>query len=131
MAKEKIRVIPYLPSHGPEFEDQANRGPSGTILTDSDILGLGGIMIPWQGMGVAWFKMYPKAAENLREFWGVVVDTFSGWVRDYKFVRVEAHVDSADPKAIRTAHHLGFVRESTLIRWGPGGRDHEMMVILL
>jgi len=129
---EKIRAIPYCQHHAPEYESQAVLGPALTILNDrNDILAVGGIMIPWQGMGVAWFKMYPKASESLKAFWWVVVEGFSGWIRDYKFLRVEAHVDSSDPRAIRTAQHLGFVRESTLRRWGPGGRDHEMMVILL
>ena len=127
---DKLRVVPYRPEHCLEHEAQAKQGPCSSILLGDEVLAMGGIMIPWIGLGILWFDLRPAGKARIRQIWPLCVQAVKDWVGQYRFVRLEAHCDSGDPQAIRTAWHLGFRSESTMRRWGPGGRDHEMMVIV-
>ncbi len=126
----KARLIPFQPVHSPEHAAHASSGPACTIVAGDEILAIGGVMRPWPNLGYLWFELQPAGKRQIRAVWPLIVREVAGWWRDLGLTRMEAHVDSADPAAIRTAQHLGLEREATMRKWGPGGRDHEMMVLV-
>jgi hypothetical protein len=127
----KVRAIPFEVHHAPHHGEQARQGPSATLVADTGaILGVGGVQIPWPGLGVAWLELFPEARAHVPQLWRTIVTTLVGWQVEYRFVRLQAHVDPHDPAAVRTAQKLGMVKESTMRRWGPGGVDVDMMAVV-
>jgi len=127
----KVRAIPYEEHHAPHHSEQARHGLSATLVADTgELLGVGGIQIPWPGLGIAWLELFPPARDHVRPLWKTIVATIVGWQIEHRFIRLQAHVYPNDPAALRTAEKLGFRKESTMRRWGPGGADVDMMVVI-
>ncbi len=139
-----IKVIPYEPAHFLrvrtaseyfavlhelyDFKSPENlayyylRGPAYTMLANSEIVGCGGILRLWKGVGDAWMlatpliQKYPKSALCITK---VYLDRI---IEALHFVRIQAVVKQDFWMAHNFIRRLGFQGEGLMPKYF-GGQD--------
>jgi hypothetical protein len=105
------------------------RGPAYTMIAPEGIVGCGGIMKLWKGVGDAWvlatplFKLYPK------EVTSVVKTHLNTIIYNMRFERVQAIVKKDFEVGHRWIKRLGFHEEGPLDKYF-GGIDFVRYAII-
>lgn len=112
-----------------ELSDRLAVIPPGRHLkvNNGSALAMGGITTVWPGVGVAWLKVFPDAIKYPIRLCRIVFDELCRAQEDFKLHRIHIEVRADDPRAVRFAHLLSFVVESTMSKYGPDGADYHMM----
>ena len=90
------------------------------VASDGSVLGAGGIMPLWKGVGEGWVLVPPST----NEFYGLglhknTLAVLARIVEEYKFHRVQTAVKYDFITGHRWAKRLGFINEGPLYRYGP------------
>lgn len=97
-----------------------------TGLGAEGIVGAAGLVRVLPGNWEAWAyttHLFPKYGIQIhRLVKSVIVD----WFANPRVNRIQCIVDSMNPVAVRWASKLGFHKEATLQKYGPGGQDFYM-----
>jgi len=114
----KERAALYLPL--------VQQKPAWSGWVGEDLVFMGGVARPWDGMGEAWlvpgpaFTKYLALIRTLRALFGVAM-------HDYGLRRIQCQIDSRNDTNYRFARHLGFIEEARFADYGPEGQDYVMM----
>lgn len=107
------------------------RGPCFTAMEDGHVIGAGGLIILWPGVGEGWMVVNKDAAQRHKRYaYEVVIEHLLKLASDLNLRRIQAHVDVNVPAAVKFAEQLGFQREGTMRRYGEDGSDHYLYAIV-
>ena len=81
---------------------------------DGKVLGIGGMVMITPTVAWCWIDLTHYAAEHITSVYRVIKEWTEILAKDKGIRRAQAYVDCSFPEAIRTAQHLGFVRESVM-----------------
>lgn len=91
------------------------------------IVGCGGLMLLWPGVGQGWVIIDKKVRESLRrEAYTVVAAKIAELSFKYKLHRIQAVVRVDLPPALKYAANLGFKPEGVLRQYDSQKRDYMM-----
>lgn len=90
---------------------QSQRGPSFTAVVDGTPIACGGLMLPWDGVGMAWMILSEEAAWHWIWLSKTTKRTLRLLVRLHGLHRVEAMALEESPGNQRWLAWLGFGRE--------------------
>lgn len=90
---------------------QAQRGPSFTAVVDDRPMACGGLVIPWDGVGMAWMILSDEAAWHWIWLSKTTKRTLRTLVRVHGLHRVEAMALEEAPVNQRWLEWMGFARE--------------------
>jgi hypothetical protein len=90
---------------------QSQRGPSFTAVVDDTPIACGGLMIPWEGVGMAWMILSDEAAWHWMWLSKTTKRTLRTLVRVHRLHRVEAMALEESPVNQRWLEWMGFGRE--------------------
>lgn len=100
--------------------------PAFTALFEGNIVGVGGMIILWDGVGEMWLML---TADCKREgAFGMIAfeaikKKVDELIKEYKMKRVQCTVRIDFPKAKRMVEALGFRQEGIMLRYCPDGCD--------
>jgi hypothetical protein len=106
------------------------RGMSFSVKDNGKIVGAGGILELWPGVGEAWsvfskrlkckpFFLHRRASRILADM-----------IKMRQYHRIQAVIDESDYYAVSWARRLGFRWESVMKKFGADGKDYAMYVRL-
>jgi RimJ/RimL family protein N-acetyltransferase len=108
-----------------------SRGPCFSAVEDGVIVGAGGLIIMWPGVGEGWLMANKDAAlRHKRYAYEVVIKHIIKLACDLDLRRIQAHVDVNVPAAVKFAEQLGFQREGLMRKYGEDGSDHYLYAIV-
>jgi hypothetical protein len=81
----------------------------------------------WRGRAIAWALFTPRAQAYAKRLASTILFHMEQLREREQLRRLEATVDSEDPKAIRWAQLMGLSVEGLLRAYGPQGEDYFMM----
>lgn len=110
---EALKAFPALPR--PEK-------PCFTGLVNGQVVGVGGIVTLWSGVGEAWIVLTKDILQNKVESYRCILRMFKKMTKE-NYHRIQATVRVDFPQAIKMVEHLGFKREGKLIAYCPDGED--------
>lgn len=99
----------------------ATRGPAHTLRIDRQIAACYGIAVLWPGLGEAWAILTPLGKRHPLVVTRAIARALDRTMRLWRLRRVQADVSAMNSSACRWVELLGFVRESTMPRFGPHG----------
>ncbi len=103
---------------------EAQAGVAYTAYCDGKIIGIIGIVSPWEGLGTAWAVM----GEGVDRHWLWIHKQAKKIIREAidkkMFRRIQATCEAGFPEAARWLERLGFQFEVPLPNYGPNGEDH-------
>jgi len=108
---------PTIESHPKRAEwaqDHSSLGPAYTGIKDGKIIGCGGIMMLWEGVGEGWANFSPEIQQCPKSLFYCMKKGLDILWDAYDIVRVQAMTRADFPQANRLLEHLGFVQESRL-----------------
>lgn len=94
-----------------------------------ELLAVGGIKLMNPTCAWVWVDLAAQALENQIVLFRIIRKYLDDLMRDKGLTRLMAAVEEDFPEAIRTAQHLGFVKESRMANW-VGGKAAFMFVLL-
>lgn len=102
-----------------------------TALYEGRVLGCAGIVVSWQGFGVAWMVLTPEARQRhgFDLFW-MLRARFRALIKELGLRRLEADVLAGWEQGERMMRLLGFHVESEMPRYGPRGETFRKHVLL-
>jgi len=119
------RLIPYRAEHLLAFSNRDTAakeevmmavykerwGPSYTAVMGDEILGCGGCVILWSGVGMLWMVLSESMARYKIWFHRVVSRALEDVIRSYKLHRVEVVIYADNKRNQKWIESLGFRRE--------------------
>ncbi len=102
-------------------------GPAYTGTRNGEIIGCGGIMILWPGVGEAWANFAAPARQSPKDVLFCIRKGLDIITEAYELIRVQALATPTFPESIRFLKHLGFVEEGVLRKYWDDGKDAVMM----
>jgi len=135
----ELRVVPYEPEHFLRIQRKCTnlqhamgfgtleelariflRGPAYTGFANEEIVGCGGIMLLWRGVGEAWAVASPLAG-RYPKFFHKTIRQFLAWlIEKHRLERVQAMVDENFEAGLRWAWSLGFRPEGPMAKYLAG-----------
>lgn len=120
-----------LPIHSGEITEELaeslERIGGFACIEDGEVLGVGGIMPKWDGVGLAWAWLTRKWTRHAK----VITIAIDDHLSKSEFHRIEAGVKVGYDKGARWMKHLGFEMETPVARmWGPDKGDYSLYVRL-
>jgi hypothetical protein len=101
------------------------------MWVDGKVAGCAGLIIPWEGVALAWLfptdllELYPKTVVL------TVVHTLRDLISQFHLRRVDCDVEVGFTRGERFARAIGFVPFGPVkLRWGPNDTDFQPYVIL-
>lgn len=91
------------------------------------LLGSGGFRLINNTTSWVWLDLTHEAGKHIQTVFRVIGEYMDIFVKDKGIIRLQAYIDPNFPEAIRTVQHLGFERESNMVRFYPD-RDAYMYV---
>lgn len=133
----RLQDVDRLPSQGQQAAEvavvsretlaaAARRGPAWTVVSDGDVVAVGGISVIYPGRALCWALVSGQATQGQRVAAARAALKMVRQARWLGVVRLEATVRADWPQAAGFLAGLGFQREGVLRRYGPDGADHEM-----
>jgi RimJ/RimL family protein N-acetyltransferase len=108
-----------------------SRGPCFTAREDGKVVGAGGLLIMWPGVGEGWMLANKDAALRHKKYaYEVVIEHILKLACELNLRRIQAHVDVNVPAAVKFAEQLGFQREGLMRKYGEDGSDHYLYAIV-
>ena len=90
---------------------QSERGPSFTAMVDEVPIACGGLMMPWDGVGIAWMVLSEEAAWHWIWLSKTTKRMLRTLIRVHRLHRVEAMALLESPVNQRWLEWMGFGRE--------------------
>jgi len=94
-------------------------GPAITWLLDGQPVAAAGLVTVWPATAEAWTIIGPPVSAVARSFHYSVRRTLNLFADVGRYHRIQTYVDASEPRFQRWAESLGFVREATMLHWGP------------
>ena len=95
-----------------------------SMIEDGVVLGSGGILPQWPGVGQWWLMVGSGARRRPRALLRVCNDILERTRVKGRFHRFQVYVDPAEPRHIRFVEALGFTFEGRLVKHTVDGKDH-------
>lgn len=91
-------------------------GPAYTAVVGDTLLGCGGVLLPWPGMGLAWLALTAEAGRYRVWLTRTARRVLADIMRAYELHRLEAVVRADNTRNRRWIEALGFARENGCAR---------------
>ncbi|MBE3144556.1 MAG: hypothetical protein IMZ61_11625 [Planctomycetes bacterium] len=134
-----IRVVPFKPEHMQRIEKEdidakvlmfigdidsraelyAKTGPAITMLLDTVVLAIGGVIQFWPGVGEAWMMVSPLGRKSGLSLYRCMGDFLDKCFKEYGFHRIQASILYDHKEAHKCVMRLGFVPEGMMVHYGP------------
>ena len=100
-----------------------------TLCADNLVIGCGGIVPLWEGVGEIWMV----SSIHIERYKIEAIKQILTFLKSVgaSFHRLQATVDTEDKRAVRFIEWLGFEREGTLRKYGFSGSDHYIYARIL
>ena len=95
-----------------------------SFVANGHLLGAGGIIPIWDGLGEAWVLPGNLIHRHRKTFVRLVRDGIDRMNAEHQFRRIQATARADAASAQRFLEFLGFEREGCLRAYGPDGADH-------
>ena len=97
-----------------------------TIIFESQIVGVGGLQVKWEGVGLLWLMLTADCKKH--GFFGLIAlraieDKMNYLIERNNLWRAEAAVRTDFPQAIKMIEFLGFQREGLMRQYCPDKAD--------
>lgn len=142
-----ISIHEYKPKHlaqiqGREYErmlqamtgiDYSHVFSTGSAFTAFDCttpVMAGGIVTLWPGVGEAWLHLSPWFEAHPKTGYKWIRCIFTSILNNRAFRRVQAPIRADMESNLRLVHHLGFVEEGYMARWGPEDKGYVMCALV-
>jgi hypothetical protein len=90
---------------------------------DGKVVGVGGVIPMWDGVGEGWFILTKDVLDCKVEIILIIHKVMKRMFEDLKLWRLQAHTRADFPKAIELLEHLGFVQEGYMRKYLPDKTD--------
>jgi len=107
------------------------RGPAWTLRVDGNIVGCGGVMLLWSGVGEAWVMPNALAAEYPLACFRTICQGLQHAITAHNLRRVQSVVHESVPAEQRWVVRLGFEFEGVMRGYGPGGETYLRYALLV
>jgi hypothetical protein len=118
-AEHLLALVNRDPNAPPDWGLAVTRergGPAYTALVGADVLGCGGVLLPWPGIGVAWLALSAEAPTYRVWLTRTVRRILDDVTRAYGLHRLEAVVRADRPVNQRWLKAFAFARENGCAR---------------
>lgn len=115
------------PMHAKWAAEYKANGPCFTGVRNGNVIGCGGIMILWPGVGEAWANLAPAVRHSPKDVLYCLRKGLEIITSAYDLKRVQAYATPSFPESVRLLKHLGFVEEGVLRCYWEGGIDAVIM----
>jgi len=115
------------PQHARWAAAYKEHGPAFTGVRDGRIIGCGGIMMLWPGVGEAWANLAPAVKHSPKDVLYCLRKGLEIISSAYELRRVQAIATPSFPESVRLLKHLGFVEEGVMRGYWENGEDAVMM----
>jgi RimJ/RimL family protein N-acetyltransferase len=105
-------------------------GPAFSGKLDGKIIGCGGVRILWSGVGEAWALFSKDITGCPKEAYYYIHKFLHKIIRDWRLHRVQAHVRTDVPVAVRYLENLGFEKEGLMSKFDTDKRDHFLYALV-
>jgi RimJ/RimL family protein N-acetyltransferase len=106
------------------------RGPCFTGQEDGKVLGSGGMVLMWPGVGEGWMVLSKEVETMKRYAYETIIEHLIKVASDLNLRRIQAHCDSNVPNAVKFLEQIGFQREGLMRGYGEDGSDHYLYAIV-
>jgi RimJ/RimL family protein N-acetyltransferase len=94
-----------------------------TALIDGQIIGVGGCVVYWEGVGEGWFCLSKKALEHKIGIFKCIQRIIEQAFLELKLKRMQVSERADSSQTIKMAEALGFNREGLMKSYLPDGTD--------
>lgn len=119
-----LHINPRLVAH---FNQTRSNGPAFTLIADERVVGAGGVVLGWEGLGDAWAVLAPNAPKILVT--RMAKSMLQEVKRNLNLRRIQTFT-LPEPKYGLWVEALGFRSEGTLHKYGPNGEDFMIWALL-
>jgi hypothetical protein len=95
-----------------------------TVLEDEKILGCGGMIMQWPGVGLMWLMATKEFRRRPRTLLKISNDILQRIRSKLSIHRFQVYVDPAEPRHVRFVEALGFTFEGRMIQHTVDRKDH-------
>ncbi|GAF70615.1 unnamed protein product [marine sediment metagenome] len=120
---EYVRQYPINPEVTKHFEDVKIAGWAKTGLINNQILGVGGIVIFWPGVGEGWYALSEYANTYKIAVAMFITRYIDIAVAELKLHRFQTTIRADFRKAIKLIEVAGLVREGTMLQYTEDKKD--------
>lgn len=113
-----VQTFAFLDDIDTRAKVYANMGPAISIILNDVVLGIGGVVKFWHGVGEAWMMISPEGKSKWLSLYKHMDGFLLSCIND-GFHRIQASVLVSDRKAHKTVMKLGFIPEGMMIHYGP------------
>ena len=101
-----------------------------TALWDGEVVGVGGVIIYWEGVGEVWILLSPKIRKFPIQMVRCIRKMYEKHSTDRSFRRLQCVVSIDFPQGQKMVESLGFEKEGLLRKYLPEGTDAWMYSII-
>lgn len=94
-----------------------------TAIIDGQIVGVGGCVVYWEGVGEGWFCLSKKVLAHKIEILNCIKEIIEQAFSELKLKRMQVSERTDSPQTIKMAEALGFKREGLMKSYLPDGMD--------
>jgi hypothetical protein len=102
-------------------------GPAYTGVHNGKVVGIGGIMLFWRGVGEAWLVGSKQISSIKMDFHKTIIRVIDTVSKGLNIVRLQGVIPVRHSRFIRWMEISGFEYESTMEKYGANGEDCVMM----
>ena len=136
-----MQLIPFKAAHADLFEARwpgsiegaadpdallagETLGPAWTLLCDGRVIGCGGVMLLWAGVGEGWMLPGTRAQHHRFAMHRAVARMLNEVQTMKRLNRVQTVVHVHYPRSVRWLERLGFENEGLMKKFGLNGDDY-------
>ena len=101
-----------------------------TVLIDGQIIGVGGCIVFWKGVGEAWFCLSKKALDHKIATFRCIKKIIEQAFSELKLKRMQVTERADFSQTIKMAESLGFKREGLMKSYLPDGGDSYLYALI-
>jgi RimJ/RimL family protein N-acetyltransferase len=105
------------------YGDMQIAGWAKTVLIDGDIIGVGGVVVYWQGCGEGWFQLSKQSLNHKIEIVRCIRNVIRQAFEELKLKHLQVTERPDFPQSIKMAESFGFKRVGLLRNYLPDGTD--------
>lgn len=119
-----------LNDSGKNYSNYPLSGWAKTVIINGEIVGVGGVIQYWTGVGEAWFQLSKFAGEHKIESIRCIRRLMEQAFEELELWRIQTTEREDFPQTMKMAEHLGFKKEGLMINYAPDGGNVWLYAII-
>lgn len=98
-------------------------GYAKVAVVDNEVVGIGGVVLLWEGMGEGWIILSRKVLDFRIETLKCIKKMAEQVISELKLRRLQVTIRADFPQAFKMVEAMGFIREGIMEKYLPDGTD--------